>query len=194
MQAENVFWAAGIKGTRVAQTLSVDLNRRGQVIVGPDLSIPGFPEVFVIGDAAQVMDGKSGQPVPAVAQGAIQMGRFTAKIIRRELEENVSPEERPAFSYRDKGSMATIGRGRALATVGGRTIGGFLGWLAWGVVHMAFLVGFRSKMVVTTEWLGNYVFSTRRSRVITGDSALHVKQVRGARITETDEEPSQASS
>jgi len=191
--AENVFWGAGVKGTALAHTLGVELNQRGQVIVGPDLSIPGYPEVFVIGDAAEVKDGQTGRLVPAVAQGAIQMGQFTAEIIRKELEENIPPEQRPAFSYRDKGSMATIGRGRALASVGGRTIGGFLGWLAWGLVHMAFLVGFRSKLVVMTEWLWNYLFSARRSRLITGDPELHVKQVRGARITGTDDEQSQAS-
>jgi NADH dehydrogenase len=185
--AENVFWAAGVKGTAIAHTLGVELNRQGQIIVGPDLSIPGYPEVFVVGDAAQAIDEKTGRPVPAVAQGAIQMGRFAAKIIRKEVEAN-SLEDRPAFSYHDKGSMATIGRGRALASVNGRTIGGFMGWMAWGVVHMAFLVGFRSKVVVMTEWLLNYVFAARRSRLITGDPTLNIKQVRGAWIADENEE------
>jgi NADH dehydrogenase len=185
--AENVFWAAGVKGTAIAHTLGVELNRQGQIIVGPDLSIPGYPEVFAVGDAAQVIDEKTGQPVPAVAQGAIQMGRFAAGIIRREVEAN-SLEDRPAFSYHDKGSMATIGRGRGLASVNGRTLGGFMGWMAWGVVHMAFLVGFRSKIMVMTEWLWNYIFAARRSRLITGDPKLNIKQVRGAWIAGENEE------
>ena len=115
------------------------------------------------------------------------MGRFAAEIIRKEVEAN-SLQNRPAFGYHDKGSMATIGRGRALASVNGRTIGGFMGWMAWGVVHMAFLVGFRSKLVVITEWLWNYVFAARRSRLITGDPTLNIKQVRGAWIADEKEE------
>ncbi|GAG48165.1 unnamed protein product, partial [marine sediment metagenome] len=131
--AENVIWAAGIQGTPIARSLGVELDPQGRVLVEPDCSVPGYPEAFVIGDAAHAIDANTGQPVPGVAQGAIQMATFVARIIVAEIEGNAAPE-RPSFAYHDKGSMATIGRGQALASVNGRTFRGFFGWLAWGLV------------------------------------------------------------
>jgi NADH dehydrogenase len=145
--AENVIWAAGVQGTPIARSLGAEVDAQGRVLVGPDCSIPGHPEVFVIGDAAHAIDANSGQPVPGVAQGAIQMATFVAKIVGDEIEGNTT-SERPSFTYHDKGSMSTIGRGKALASVNGRTFHGFLGWLAWGLVHLMFLVGFRTKVFV----------------------------------------------
>jgi NADH dehydrogenase len=179
--AENVFWAAGIHGMPIAETLGVELDHVGRVKVGPDLSIPGYPDAFVIGDAAHAIDVNTGEPVPGVAQGAIQMGKFVAGIISREIEGD-GQEERPVFSYYDKGSMATISRGKALASVNGRTFSGFLGWLAWGLVHLMFLVGFRTKFSVLLGWTWNYLASERSSRLIAGDPELHIKEVRGARM------------
>jgi NADH dehydrogenase len=179
--AENVFWAAGVRGQSVVGALGVDLDRAGRVIVGPDMSIPGHPEAFVIGDAAHAIDSKTGEPVPGVAQGAIQAGRFVAEIIRRDLQ-GVDPQNRPAFSYRDKGSMATIGRGRAVVSVGRIHFGGFLGWLAWGGLHILFLVGFQTKVFVFLSWLRNYFFADRRVRLITGDPQAKIKQPRGATL------------
>jgi len=184
--AENVFWAAGVQGTPLADSLDLEKDRMGRVKVGPDLSIPGHPEVFVIGDAAHVVDPESGKPVPAVAQGAIQMGQFVAGIIRREVESKKG-DDRGTFRYNDKGSMATIGRGRALASINDRTFSGFLGWLMWGVVHIMFLVGFRSKMVVMMDWVWNYLVNERGARTITGDPQLKVKEVRGINMADLED-------
>jgi len=177
--AENVIWAAGVHGQPLAETLGVELDRIGRVKVGPDLSIPGHPETFVIGDAAYAIDANTGQPAPGVAQGAIQMGNLVAEIIKAEVAGS-DAGSRPVFYYKDKGSMATIGRGKAVATIGSRTLGGFLGWLAWGMVHMFFLVSFRSRIAVMVEWIWNYFSGERRSRLIQGDPAVHVKKVRGS--------------
>jgi NADH dehydrogenase len=184
--AENVFWAAGVQGTALAGTLQVEKEHMGRVKVGPDLSIPGHPEVFVVGDAAYVADPESGNPVPAVAQGAIQMGEFVASIIRREVEGNEG-FDRGTFHYKDKGSMATIGRGKALASINNRTFSGFFGWLMWGVVHIMFLVGFRSKMVVMMDWVWNYLVNERGARTITGDPQLKVKEVRGINMADLED-------
>ncbi len=179
--AENVIWAAGVHGQPLVETLGVELDRIGRVRVGPDLSLPDHPDVFVIGDAAQAIDANTGQPTPGVAQGAIQMGQLAAKIIQAEVEEDRS-FGRPAFQYKDKGSMATIGRGKAVTSIGSRTLGGFLGWLAWGAVHMFFLVSFRSRFSVIMEWFWNYVSGERRSRLIHGNPVMHVKVVRGVKL------------
>jgi NADH dehydrogenase len=184
--AENVFWAAGIRGVPMVRTLGVELDRAGRVKVGPDLSIPGHPEAFVIGDAASAIDAKTGQPVPGVAQGAIQMGRLVAEIIKREVEAG-APQERPAFSYFDKGSMATIGRGRAVASIKGRNLDGFLGWLGWGAVHALVLPGFRNKASVLRAWFWNFLLAERGSRLILGDPELHIKKVRDVRMYDQTE-------
>ncbi len=179
--AENVFWAAGVQGQPIVKTLRVELDRAGRVIVGSDMTIPGHPDVFVIGDAAHVVDYTTSEPVPGVAQGAIQAGRFVAEIIRRDLQ-GVKPQDRSAFSYKGKGSMATIGRGRAVVSVGKIELGGFLGWLAWGGLHVLLLVGFQAKVSVFLSWIRNYLFADRRVRLITGDPETKIKQPRGARL------------
>ena len=176
--AENVLWAAGVQGTSFVRSLGVEMDRAGRIKVGPDLSIPGHPEAFVVGDAAYTLDAKTGQPVPGVAQGAIQMGQLVADIIRDDLE-GVPVEDRPAFSYCDKGSMATIGRGKAVAWVNDRLLKGLLGWLAWGVVHVMFLVGYRNRITVMLEWVWSYFAYERGARLITGSAEVKVKEVRG---------------
>ena len=185
--AENVLWAAGVQGTQIAKTLGVDLDHLGRVKVQPDLSVPGYPEVFVVGDAAHIVDPNTDQPVPGVAQGAIQGGQFVADIIRHDLQ-GIDSKERPAFHYFDKGSMATISRGKAVASIKGKTIGGFLGWLSWGLVHIMFLVGFRTKVVVMLDWIWNYFSHERGARIITGDPKISVKKVFGARMYDEDYE------
>ncbi|MEA3337211.1 MAG: NAD(P)/FAD-dependent oxidoreductase [Chloroflexota bacterium] len=181
--ASNVFWAAGVRGQLLAETLGVELDRAGRVVVGPDLSIVGYPEVFVIGDAAHAIDAKTGEPVPGVAQGAIQTGKFVAEIIGRDLR-GVAPAERPAFSYFDKGSMAMVGRGKAVASVGRLHLSGFLGWMSWIFLHVMFLVGFRRKFVTMTEWVRSYLFGQRYARLIMGDQQLDVKDVVKGTLTE----------
>ena len=184
--AENVIWAAGVQGTPLVHTLGVELDRSGRVIVEPDLTIPGHPGAFVIDDAAHAVDSKTGEPVPAVAQGAIQMGQYVAKLIRSEIN-GTSAANRPAFSYHDKGSMATIGRGKAVSFAYGRLFAGFLGWMMWGVVHILFLIGFRNKVTVFLEWMWTFLKFERGSRLITGDPQVKIKEVRGVDII--DEEP-----
>jgi len=176
--AENVLWAAGVKGTSLANSLGVELDRIGRVMVNSDLSIPGHPRAFVVGDAAYVLDPVTRNPVPAVAQGAIQMGRFVADVIAQDLI-GVNVEDRPSFHYKDKGLMAAIGRGKALASIGTVTLGGFIGWVMWGLIHVLFLVGFRTKIVVMVDWIRNYVGHERGSRLITGDPEMNLKVARG---------------
>ncbi len=175
--AENVFWATGVQGPAVAKTLGVELDKKGRVLVNPDLSIPNHPEVFVVGDAAAVTNPDTGQPVPGVAQAAIQMGRFAANVIRRELS-TASPGKRPAFHYNDKGSMAVIGRGRAIAAFGNTHVSGFIGWIVWSLVHVFFLVGFGNRLLVMGTWLWDFLRHSRKARLITGDPAVHIKAFR----------------
>jgi NADH dehydrogenase len=126
--------------------------------------------VFAIGDLAHVVDPKAGRLVPGVAPAAQQMGRFVGRIIRDAVAGVPGP--RPAFHYRDKGTMATIGRNRAVAEVGRLRLTGFLAWLAWSVVHVAFLVGFRNKLMVLLGWGWNYLLWRKGARLITGDRQL----------------------
>lgn len=174
--AENVFWAAGVQGQELAKTLDTEVDRGSRIVVGSDMSIPNHPEVFVVGDAAHATDAKTGNPVPGLAQGAIQTGRFVAGIIKDEVTGN-APQERPNFSYYDKGSMAMIGRGNAIAAIGKIHYGGILGWISWNILHVMFLVGFRNRFKVMLDWLWNYIWKTRRSRLITGDPEVHIKQL-----------------
>ena len=176
IDSENVFWAAGVQGQAVAKTLGVELDRAGRIVVGPDMSIPNHPEVFVVGDAAAATDATTNKPVPGLAQGAIQSGRFVAKIIANEIAGKQTP--RPAFSYYDKGSMAMIGRGNAVAAIGNRHFGGFLGWISWLLVHVMFLVGFGNKLLVLSEWFWNFTLYKRRAWLITSNPTVNIKKLR----------------
>ena len=175
--AENIFWAAGVQGQAISETLGVTLDRANRVMVGPDMALPDHPEVFVIGDAAAATDAATGDPIPGVAQGAIQAGDYVARIIADEIK-GKKPVSRPAFRYHDKGSMAMVGRGNAIAAIGKTHLGGFIGWLAWNFVHAMFLIGFGNKLIVVFEWFWNYVRHTRQSRLITGDPEVHIKELR----------------
>lgn len=170
IQADNIIWAAGVSAAPVTKTLGVELDRGGRILVRPDLTLPGHPEVFAIGDVVSLVDAK-GVVVPGVAQGALQMGEHVAAILEKELRHGTpSPESRPAFAYRDKGSMATIGRSSAVAEIAGRKLSGFVAWLAWLVVHLLFLVGFRNKFSVLMQWMYSYFTYKRGARIITGIS------------------------
>ncbi len=180
LAAGNVIWAAGVKAAPLAQTLGVPLDAAGRVPVAPDLSIPGYPQVFVIGDLAAVNDPDTAEPVPGLAPAAMQMGRFVADIISRETKapNPAAAPARPAFRYRDKGRMATIGRARAVAEIAGRRFGGLLAWLLWSAVHVAFLVGFRNKLFVLLNWLWHHTFFASGARLITGAQQVPVKRLR----------------
>jgi NADH dehydrogenase len=157
-----VLWAAGVAGSGFGRALGVPLDRAGRVPVGADLSIAGYPEVFVVGDLAALV--QEGAPVPAVAPAAMQEGRHAARNIRRAIR----GEPALAFRYKDKGSLATIGRSAAVADLGWIKLSGPLAWLAWLVLHLLFLVGFRNRVIVLIEWAWSFVSYDRGARLITG--------------------------
>jgi len=185
----NVFWAAGVKASPIGKALGVPLDRAGRVIVGPDLTIPGHPEVFVAGDQAAAKSADTGKPVPGVAQGGLQMGRYVGTLIAREVQEGHSPQNRPAFVYWDKGSMAVIGKAKAVAEIGRLKLGGFLAWLMWGGIHILFLVGFRNRLQVLLAWCWNWLLNVRDARLISGDSRLHVRIPRPPEFIPDDQVP-----
>ena len=165
----NVFWAAGNAASPLVRSLGAETDRAGRAIVGPDLSLPGHPEVFVIGDAAAAKQA-DGTPVPGVAPAAMQMGRATGDNIRRA----VAGEPREPFRYVNKGDLATIGRHKAVARFGGVRLGGTLAWLMWLFVHLLYLVGFRNRVSVLMSWAYSYFTYERGVRLITGLEGSHV--------------------
>ena len=169
LAVRNVFWAAGVKASPLGQSLAVPLDRTGRVVVGPDLTIPGHPEVFVTGDLAAAKSADTGEPVPGVAQGGIQMGRYAGRTIAREVAGRASSRE--PFVYRDKGTLAIIGKAKAVAVIGRLRTGGFLAWLLWGGVHIAFLIGFRNRLKVLASWFWSWLLNARDARMITGRAA-----------------------
>jgi NADH:ubiquinone reductase (H+-translocating) len=178
LPAQNVIWAAGVAAPKLLATMGVPADRSGRIIVGPDLSVPGHPNVFVLGDAADVKDPATGLPVPGLAPAAMQMGRFVGRLIRDELTKGTPASSRPPFRYRDKGILATIGTHRAVADVKGWRFGGVLAWLAWSLIHIAFLIGFRNRFFVMAGWIYDYVASNREARLITGLYQLKVSDPR----------------
>ncbi|MBA3638528.1 MAG: NAD(P)/FAD-dependent oxidoreductase [Acidobacteria bacterium] len=174
----NVFWAAGVKASPLGASLGVPLDRAGRVIVGPDLTIPGHPEVFVTGDMAAATSADTGKPVPGVAQGGMQMGHYAGETIAREAAGRSTPDRRRAFSYNDKGTMAVIGQSKAVAQIGRLKFTGFIAWLVWGVIHIAFLIGFRNRLQVLFSWFWNWLLNARDARLITGDARLDLRVVR----------------
>lgn len=183
LPAKNVIWAAGVRGSKLAETLNVELDKQGRVLVADDLSVPDHPEIFVIGDLAHINDKKTGRPVPGVAPAAIQMGRYVASSISSRLAEKKHPD----FVYRDKGSMATIGRNRAVASIAGQNFTGFFAWLIWSLVHIFPLIGFRSKLSVIFSWILSYFSLNKSVRLITGRSKTQVKKALGLVDIETEE-------
>ena len=179
IDAQSIFWAAGVQGSALSRTLGVELDRAGRVKVLPDLSVPGHPEVFVAGDLAFFTDAKTGLPVPGLAPAAIQMGQHLGKLLKRELADGpLPPEERRPFKYWNKGTMATIGKNKAVADIAGLKFGGFVAWLMWGLVHIMFLVSFRNKFSVMVTWIWTYLFNGRGARLITGSMVPTVRKVR----------------
>ena len=178
LAVRNVFWAAGVKASPLGASLGVPLDKAGRVIANPDLSVPNHPNVFVCGDLAAVRSADTGKDVPGVAQGGMQMGLFAGKIIARETSGKSAPKDRPAFSYHDKGNMATIGKARAVAQIGRLHMSGLPAWLAWGLIHVLFLVGFRNRAFVLLSWLGNWIINARDARLITGEARIDVQTPR----------------
>ena len=175
MDAAVILWAAGVAASSLGAKLGVPVDRAGRVLVQPDLSVPGHPEVFVIGDLASLKD-ETGKLLPGVAPVAIMEGRYVAKLIRREVEaratENGQLAPRKPFHYFDKGSLATIGRAAAVAEFGKIHISGHIAWLAWLLVHILFLIGFQNRVLVLTQWAWSYFTYERGARLITGGTNL----------------------
>ncbi|BBX25500.1 NAD(P)/FAD-dependent oxidoreductase [Mycolicibacterium alvei] len=172
-------WSAGVSasplGKDLAEQSGVELDRAGRVKVGPDLTLPGHPNVFVVGDMA-AMDG-----VPGVAQGAIQGGRYAAKLIKREVA-GTSPKIRAPFEYFDKGSMATVSRFSAVAKVGPVEFSGFFAWVCWLVLHLVYIVGFKSRLVTVLSW-GVTFLSTKRGQLTITEQQAYAR----TRIEELEE-------
>jgi NADH:ubiquinone reductase (H+-translocating) len=159
--ASVILWGAGVSASPLGKMLGVPLDKAGRVIVQPDLTVPGHDEVFVTGDLTSAKQ-HNGQPVPGVAPAAIQMGKFAARQIKRA----VAAEPRENFEYLDKGSLATIGRSRAVGQFGKFHISGYFAWLAWLFIHLLFLVGFRNRLFVMSEWAWAYLTYNHSARLI----------------------------
>jgi NADH dehydrogenase len=167
LPAAVIIWAAGVAASPLGKKLGAPVDRAGRVAVNPDLSLPGHPEVFVIGDLATLKD-KDGKLLPGVAPVAMQEGKATAQNIVTEI----NGEPRKDFHYFNKGNLATIGRAAAIAEFGKIHISGFLAWLAWLFVHIFFLIGFRNRIIVLVQWAWAYFTYERGARLITGDTHL----------------------
>lgn len=162
VSAKTVVWAAGVAGSPLARSLGVPLDRAGRVTVQPDLSLPGHPEVFVIGDLAAI------EGVPGIAPAAKQMGALTAKNIARELRGH----QRLPFNYRDYGQLATIGRNSAVAMFGAFKLSGYPAWIAWLLAHIYFLINFRNRIAVMLDWAWSYWTYDRYARIVISNKAV----------------------
>ena len=168
--ARTVLWAAGVQasplGKRLADAAGAEVDRAGRVIVQPDLTLPGHPELLAIGDLAHFAH-QTGKPLPGVAQVAMQQGDYAARLIRARLVGKTLPP----FRYRDYGNMATIGRAAAVADLGRLRFHGWIGWLIWLFIHLLYIVEFENRVLILFQWAWNYVTRSRGARLITGKEA-----------------------
>src|SRR5262245_2882371 len=167
LEAATLIWAAGVMASSAARWLGAEADGAGRIKVAPDLSLPGHPEIFVIGDTACALDAK-GRPLPGLAPVAKQQGAYVARLLRARLKGAPSPAP---FRYRNYGTLATIGRRAAVADFGWIRLGGTLAWLLWGLVHISFLIGFRNRLVVMLDWLWSYFTFQSGARLITGEES-----------------------
>jgi NADH:ubiquinone reductase (H+-translocating) len=172
LPARTIVWAAGVKASPAAAWLGAASDRAGRVKVAPDLSVPGHADIFVIGDAAAAA-GPDGNPLPGIAPVAKQQGRYVANVLTARARGRIPPP----FRYRDFGSMATIGRKRAVAQIGTFKATGLVAWLLWSLAHIYFLIGFRNRLAVAMNWCWNYVTFQRGTRLITGISGSRIEDV-----------------
>jgi NADH dehydrogenase len=170
--ARTLIWAAGVMASPAGQWLGAPTDRAGRVLVAPDLSVPGRSDIFVIGDAACAI-GADGKPLAGVAPVAKQQGQYVARL----LKARAGGGDRPPFRYRDFGALATIGRKRAVAEIGGLKLKGFIAWLIWSFAHIFYLIGFRNRLVVAMSWAWSYVTFQRGARLITGLSGSNVRNM-----------------
>lgn len=180
ISARTLFWSAGVRAAPLADALNLQKVGDGRIKVQPDLTIPGHPEVFVVGDMAYLE--KDGRPLPMVAQVAMQGGEYAARaILCRERDAPIAP-----FRYRDKGTMAAIGRNAAVANAFGISLSGFFAWLAWLGLHIFYLIGFRNRLVVLLDWAYSYILHKRQVSLITNNSMPQPR--RAAAINEQEKE------
>jgi NADH:ubiquinone reductase (H+-translocating) len=165
---QTVIWAAGNVASPLIKSLGTPVDRIGRAVVEPDCTVPGHPEVFVLGDAAYFGHDPSGHELPGIAPVAIQMGQYVARVIKGDL----AGRPRRAFHYWNKGQLAVIGRGQAVADIWKLHFGGFFAWLTWIFVHIFFLIGFRNRVMVLLEWAWSYLTYARGARLITGETNL----------------------
>ena len=171
IESRTLIWAAGVAASSAADWLHAERDRAGRVLVGPDLALPDHPEIFVVGDTAHVA-GPTG-PLPGLAPVAKQQGAYVARVIAARIAGMPGPGP---FRYRNYGNLATIGRGHAVADFGWIQLSGRLAWLLWGIVHIYFMIGFRRRILVATEWLWSYLTNQRGARLITGNDGRRVRQ------------------
>jgi len=166
-----VIWAAGVRSSGLAHILAertgAQLDRGGRLMVAPDLTLPGHPEIFVVGDLAHLE--QDGKPLPGLAPVAMQQGRYIARVISSRASGQQPP---PPFRYRDKGTLATIGRAKAVGEIWGLHVRGWFAWLTWLFVHLAYLIGFENRLLVLIQWAFSYFTFNRRARLITGPTPL----------------------
>jgi NADH:ubiquinone reductase (H+-translocating) len=165
IEARTIVWGAGVMASPAGRWLGAETDRAGRVRVGPDLAVPGHPEIFVIGDVASAL-ATDGKPLPGVAPVAKQQGQYVGALLKARLR----GKPMPAFRYHDFGALATIGRKRAVAQIGRVKLTGFSAWLLWSLAHVYFLIGFRNRLAVALSWAWSYVTFQRGTRLITGVS------------------------
>jgi NADH:ubiquinone reductase (H+-translocating) len=176
--AHTVLWAAGVKasplGKMLADATNAECDRAGRVVVEPDLSVKGYPNIFVVGDLAN-FSHQNGKPLPGVAPVAMQEGEYVASLIQARLNSKTLPQ----FKYKDRGSLAVIGQNRAVVDLGFIKLTGFLAWFAWLFIHIYFLIEFDNKLIVMVQWAWNYFTRNRGARLITGSEAIITKDADG---------------
>jgi NADH dehydrogenase len=204
IDAENIIWAAGVQASAMGAKFGVPIDKSGRVFVEPDLTIPGHREVFVVGDLAKVVDLETKLEVPGVAPAAIQMGKYVARVIGDETSGRSTPADRKPFKYFNKGMLATIGRGKAVAWFKRVQFQGTIAWLLWVFIHIMYLIGFRNRLMVMMQWAWTYVAFARGARIITGPVNLDLRRPRagtdepmtpdhdGSRLGEIDDLPVRA--
>jgi len=165
----NIFWTAGVMATPVARWLDADADRAGRVKVQKDLSVPNHPNIFVIGDVALCLH--KGKPLPGVAPVAMQQGRYVACLITSRISAQQMQRSFPAFRYKDKGHLATVGRGFSIIQIGPLKISGFIAWFLWLTIHIFYLITFENRLLVMLQWAWAYLAVQRRVRLITVTNA-----------------------
>ena len=187
IECDVVLWATGVAASPMGKALGVETDKAGRVLVEKDLSLKDFPNIFVIGDMASLLQ-ENGEPVPGVSPAAMQMGTAAANNILADLEGNL----RENFTYWDKGTMATIGRSKAIAEAAGMKFKGLIAWFMWLFLHVFFLIGFRNRVAVMLSWFWAYLTRERSARLITGDAEEMreaVEFIRPARNTDASSAP-----